>query len=50
MQKGFNAALGMTAILHTHTRRLDYHPHVHIVVPGGGINVKRTQWHKIKGD
>jgi hypothetical protein len=33
-----------------HTRRLDYHPHAHIIVPGGGINVKRTQWHKIKGD
>jgi hypothetical protein len=49
-EKGFNAELAMTAILHTHTRRLDYHPHVHIIVPGGGINVKRTQWHKIKGD
>jgi hypothetical protein len=49
-EKGFNAELGMTAILHTHTRRLDYHPHVHIVVPGGGINAQRTQWHKIKGD
>ncbi len=23
--------LAMTAVLHTHTRRLDYHPHVHIV-------------------
>lgn len=49
-EQGFNAELAMTAILHTHTRRLDYHPHVHIVVPGGGINTQRTQWHKIKGD
>ncbi len=49
-EKGFNAELAMTAILHTHTRRLDYHPHVHIIVPGGGINIRRTQWHKIKGD
>jgi hypothetical protein len=49
-EKDFNAELGMTAILHTHTRRLDYHPHVHIIVPGGGINTQRSQWHKIKGD
>lgn len=39
----------MTAILHTHTRRLDYHPHVHIVVPGGGIQTARRQWKKAKG-
>ena len=25
----------MTAVLHTHSRRLDYHPHIHLVVPGG---------------
>lgn len=49
-EKGFHAELGMTAILHTHTRRLDYHPHVHIMVPSGGINTKRTEWRKIKGD
>lgn len=24
---------GAIAVLHTHTRRLDYHPHVHPVVP-----------------
>ena len=43
------ANLGMTAILHTHTRRLDYHPHVHIVVPGGGIDARRRQWKNVKG-
>ena len=31
--KGLAAELAMTAILHTHTRRLDYHPHVHVIVP-----------------
>lgn len=41
--------MGMTAVLHTHTRRLDYHPHVHIVVPGGGIDARRRQWKKVKG-
>ena len=41
--------LGMTAVLHTHTRCLDFHPHLHIVVPGGCINKKRKQWKKLKG-
>ncbi len=30
--------LGMTAVLHTHSRQLAYHPHVHVVVPGGTLN------------
>lgn len=29
--------VGMTAVLHTHTRSKDYHPHIHVVVPGGGL-------------
>ncbi len=37
------AELAMIAVLHTHTRRLDFHPHVHIVVPGAVITKKRTQ-------
>ncbi len=32
-----------------HNRRLDYHPHIHVVMPGGGINQKRGQWKKLKG-
>ncbi len=52
--KGFGtrklkAELGQCAVLHTHNRRLDLHPHVHIVVPGGGIDAKRKQWRKLKG-
>ena len=41
--------LGSTAVLHTHSRRLDYHPHIHLVVPGGGVDKKRKQWKKLKG-
>lgn len=48
-EKGFAAELAMTAILHTHTRRLDYHPHIHMIVPGGGINKRRNEWRKTKG-
>ena len=39
----------MSMVLHTHSRRLDFHPHVHVVVPGGGVNQRRRQWKKIKG-
>ncbi len=48
-EKGLAAELAMTVILHTHTRRLDYHPHVHMIVPGGGVNSKRNEWKKVKG-
>lgn len=43
------ATLGMTAVLHTHCRRLDYHPHVHVVVPGGCLNTARMQWKSLRG-
>ena len=48
-EKGLAAELAMTVVLHTHNRRLDYHPHVHIIVPGGGVNKQRNEWRKIKG-
>jgi hypothetical protein len=48
--KALAAELAMTAVLHTHTRRLDYHPHVHVIVPGGGVNRRRNEWRKLKGD
>jgi len=41
--------MGMTAVLHTHSRRLDYHPHIHVVVPGGGVDKRKKQWKKFKG-
>jgi len=45
----FDGDIGLTGVLHTHSRRLDYHPHIHVVIPGGGINQKRQQWKKLKG-
>ena len=47
--KNLGARIGMTAILHTHNRRLDYHPHLHVVVPGGGVKKARKQWIRKKG-
>ncbi len=43
------ADMGMTALLHTHSRQLNYHPHLHVVIPGGGVDEKRRQWKKLKG-
>jgi len=48
-RENLGADMGMTAVLHTHSRRLDYHPHIHVVVPGGGVDKKRKQWKKLKG-
>lgn len=38
-----------TAVLHTHTRRLDYHPHVHLVVPGGVLDPQQGAWRTVTG-
>lgn len=39
---------GMTAVLHTWGSNLFYHPHIHCIVPGGGIDEKGV-WHHLKG-
>ena len=40
---GCNVA-GFFGVLHTWTRQLAYHPHVHFVIPGGGLSEDRKQW------
>ena len=47
--KNLGAEIGMTMVLHTHNRKLDFHPHLHVVVPGGGVDKQRHQWKKKKG-
>jgi hypothetical protein len=42
------ARAGMIAILHTWTQKLLYHPHVHCIVPAGGID-QSGQWKTSKG-
>ena len=46
--KNMGAQIGMTLVLHTHTRKLDFHPHIHAVIPGGGVDPQRRQWKKKK--
>jgi hypothetical protein len=42
--KKLKGTAGFTAILHTHSRPLDYHPHIHVVMPGASINEKTGLW------
>jgi hypothetical protein len=42
--KRLGATLGMLGVLHTWTRTLEYHPHVHYLVPGGGLSPDQRQW------
>ena len=35
---------GAIAVLHTNTRRLDFHPHVHLVMPAAAVDGERKAW------
>ena len=38
------AEIGMTMVLHTWGQTLTYHPHVHVIVPGGGLSPDKGTW------
>ena len=42
--KHLGARIGLTAVLHTWGQNLDHHPHVHCIVPGGGISPDGKRW------
>jgi putative transposase/transposase-like zinc-binding protein len=42
--KHLGARIGLTAVLHSWGSALTHHPHVHMIVPGGGISLDGTQW------
>lgn len=42
--KRLGAALGFTLVLHTWKRDLNFHPHVHGIVSGGGLDVPANRW------
>ena len=35
---------GAIAVLHTNTRQLEFHPHVHLVMPAAAVDAERRQW------
>jgi hypothetical protein len=45
--KWIGAKMGMIAILHTWGQNLSFHPHLHCIVPGGGVN-KQGKWKTAK--
>ncbi|MBV8459202.1 MAG: IS91 family transposase, partial [Acetobacteraceae bacterium] len=42
--KHLGAEIGLIAVLHTWGQNLHHHPHVHCIVPGGGISPDATRW------
>ncbi|MCP4414674.1 MAG: transposase, partial [Gammaproteobacteria bacterium] len=48
--KHLGAEIGPTMVLHTNSRRLNFHPHIHAVVPGGGVDKRNHQWKTVKSD
>lgn len=41
---------GAIAVLHTHSRRLDFHPHVHLVMPAAALDKIKRLWRTKKGE
>lgn len=35
---------GAVSVLHTHSRRLDYHPHLHLAMPAAAVDAKSRRW------
>jgi hypothetical protein len=42
--KHLGARIGLTAVLHSWGSALNHHPHLHIIVPGGGIAFDGERW------
>lgn len=42
--RGLGAQLGMLGVLHTWARSLIFHPHIHYLIPGGGLSADGRTW------
>lgn len=42
--KRLGAEIGFIGVLHTWAQNLNDHPHIHFIVPAGGLNKKKTKW------
>jgi hypothetical protein len=42
--KRLGAKVGMTSVLHTWGSALTHHPHIHMIVPGGGLSKDGNRW------
>lgn len=48
--KQLGAEIGFIGVLHTWAQNLIDHPHIHFIVPAGGLNKKKTKWVHCKKD
>jgi hypothetical protein len=48
--KRLGARIGITSVLHTWGSAMTHHPHVHMIVPGGGLSEDGTRWIDCKPD
>ena len=46
--KHLGARIGATAVLHSWGSAMTHHPHVHMIVPAGGISLDGTRWVRCK--
>jgi len=43
-KRAMQGKAGFFAVLHTKDQRLNYHPHIHIVIPGGCLSANKSKW------
>jgi hypothetical protein len=41
---------GAVAVLHTHSRKLDFHPHVHMALPAAALDERKRLWRQLPKD
>ena len=39
---------GAVGVLHTHARRLEFHPHVHLAMPGAAFDAQHGLWRSLR--
>lgn len=49
-KKHIGGLLGITSVLHTWSRTIDFHPHIHCIVTGGGLDQSGNHWLSAKPD
>lgn len=48
-EKFLGGNIGMTGVLHTNSRQLAFHPHIHYIVPAGAFEPDKRLWKRSKG-
>lgn len=47
--KKLRGSTGAVSVLHTHNRRLEFHPHVHLLMPAAAFDKKQRRWRNKDG-